>query len=542
MSKAGKQCLPILTLVPLLAALAACSTAPGAQRATLPTPVPVAVTPLPFEVLAPETTLDGPAYNREPGSRYPDLLARMRAGFQLGDFDDKRVERETTWYASHPDYIERTFTRAAPYLHHIVREVEARGLPLELAVLPVIESAFEPYAYSHARAAGLWQFIPGTGTRFGLKQDWWYDGRRDVIAATRGALDYLEFLHGEFGDWLLAVAAYNCGENAVARQIAINRKAGKPTDFWNLKLPKETRAYVPKLIAMSRLVARPDDYGLAFSAVPNEPYFARVETGGQIDLRVAAELAGLTIDEIYALNPAYHRWATDPEGPHYLLVPVEAEEVFRQNVLQLTPDQRMRVERYEVRQGDTVASIAKRFSTSPQILRELNTLNTTDAIQIGSELRVPSAISTLPPKVLAAAALVDNPRNRARRGSTGVVHVVRRGDSLWQIARRNNMDVKTLARLNDLQPGAQIRAGQRLRLASTAGPKGGNVKTATVPGTKASADGRQVTYTVRRGDTLYGIAKVLQVSMDSLRSWNSLSSSAVLKPGQKLVAFVAPRT
>jgi membrane-bound lytic murein transglycosylase D len=237
-------------------------------------------------------------------------------------------------------------------------------------VLPVIESAFEPYAYSHARAAGLWQFIPGTGTRFGLKQDWWYDGRRDVIAATRGALDYLEFLHGEFGDWLLAVAAYNCGENAVARQIAINRKAGKPTDFWNLKLPKETRAYVPKLIAMSRLVARPDDYGLAFSAVPNEPYFARVETGGQIDLRVAAELAGLTIDEIYALNPAYHRWATDPEGPHYLLVPVEAEEVFRQNVLQLTPDQRMRVERYEVRQGDTVASIAKRFSTSPQWRRQ----------------------------------------------------------------------------------------------------------------------------------------------------------------------------
>jgi membrane-bound lytic murein transglycosylase D len=536
MNTVGTRLLPLL-LMPALAVLAACSTTPRAQQATLPAAVPVSVAPLPFELISPEILFEGPAYNREPGARYPDLLARMRAGFQLGEVDEDRVDREATWYARHPDYIERTFTRAAPYLHHIVLEVEARGLPLELAVLPVIESAFEPYAYSRARAAGLWQFIPGTGTRFGLKQDWWYDGRRDVVAATRGALDYLEFLHAEFGDWLLAVAAYNCGEHAVARQIAINRKAGKPTDFWHLKLPKETRAYVPKLLAMSRLVARPEAYGLAFSAVPNEAFFARVETGGQIDLRVAAELAGLTVEEVYALNPAYHRWATDPQGPHFLLVPVEAAEIFKLNLLQLTPDQRMRVERYEVRKADTVASIAKRFGTSPQTLRELNALNATDGIAIGSELRVPSAITTLPQKVLAAAALVDNPRSRARRGSSGVVHVVRRGDSLWQIARRNNMDVKTLARLNNMDPAAKIRAGQRLRLAAS------NGTTAQDSGrSAASGNGRQVTYTVRRGDTLYGIAKVLQVSMDSLLSWNSLSRSAVLRPGQKLVAFVAPRT
>lgn len=520
-----------------LVAMSACSTAPRVQQPSHPAPVPVTVTPIPIEVLRPSSVLDGPAYNRAFGERYPDLLARMRAGFQIGDFDEARVDREATWFASHPSHIERTLTRAAPYLHHIVLEVEARDLPLELAVLPVIESAFEPYAYSHARAAGLWQFIPGTGTRFGLKQDWWYDGRRDVVAATRGALDYLEWLHGEFGDWLLAVAAYNCGEMNVTRAIEANRKAGKPTDFWHLKLPKETQAYVPKLLAMARLIRQPDEYGLAFSDVPNEPYFARVETGGQIDLRVAAELAGLTTEEIYALNPAYHRWATDPQGPHFLLVPVDAEETFRQNLLQLTPDQRMRVERYAVRKGDTVASISQRFNTSPQTVRELNGLNATDGIEIGSELRVPSSATTLPPKVLAAAALVDNPVRRARRGGSSVVHVVRSGDSLWEIAQKNNMDVKALARLNNLKPGATIRAGQKLRLAASNGTTARDSSKSGVSG-----NGRQVTYTVRRGDTLYSIAKVLQVSLDALKSWNSLNSGSVLRPGMKLVAFVAPRT
>jgi membrane-bound lytic murein transglycosylase D len=515
--------------------LAGCASGLPARQPLVPSPVPVAVGPQAIEPIVPDLVIEGPAWNRAFGDRHPDLLTRIRAGFQLGDLDEVRIDREATWYASHPDYMERTFTRAAPYLHHIVVEIESRGLPLELALLPVVESAFEPYAYSRARAAGLWQFIPGTGTRFGLKQDWWYDGRRDVVAATTAALDYLEFLHNQFGDWLLAVAAYNCGEHAVARQIARNRAAGKPTDFWNLKLPKETRAYVPKLLAMSRLVANPDRYGLAISPLPNAPYFARVETGGQIDLRVAAELAGITTEELYALNPAYHRWATDPAGPHYLLVPVEAAETFRENLLQLTPDQRMRVERYEVRSGDTVASIAKRFATTTEVVRELNGLAPNDGIQIGAEIRVPSAITTLPPKVLAAAALVDN-GGRSRTG--GVVHVVRKGDSLWKIARRNNMDVKTLARLNGIQPGATLRTGQRLRLAGTAP----TARATSTGGANVVREGNQVTYTVRRGDTLYSIAKVLQVSIESLREWNSLGSSQVIRPGQKLVAFVTPRT
>ncbi|MEP7311103.1 MAG: LysM peptidoglycan-binding domain-containing protein [Pseudomonadota bacterium] len=521
--------------------LAACASTPkDSHGPSIPEPVPVSLPASesdPFLAALPD--FDPAAVPTSP--MYGDLLARLRTGFAIEEIDDKRIDRETDWIAKHPDYLERTLNRAAPYWHFIVNEVEARKLPLELAVLPIIESAFEPYAYSRARAAGLWQFIPGTGTRFGLKQDWWYDGRRDVVSATRAALDYLEFLAAEFdGDWLLAVAAYNCGEANVARAIKANLKAGKPTDFWNLKLPKETRAYVPKLLAMSRVLARPADFGLEFSDIPDEPYFASVETGGQIDLQVAADLAGISIEDMYALNPAYHRWATDPNGPHFLVVPVEAAHVFRQNLLQLTPDQRMRVERYNVRQGDTVASIAKQFGTSPQILRELNSMGAAGKLEIDTELRVPSAVTTLPPKVVLAAALVD--RGGARAGRKGEVHVVRRGDSLWNIAKKNGMDVKTLAKLNGMSPNDTLRAGQRLKVGgTTAASRSGGLR----PVSNADplpADGRRITYVVRRGDTLSGIARVLQVSVSNLLSWNDLTARATIKPGQKLVAFVRQRS
>ena len=254
-------------------------------------------------------------------AQYADLFDRMRAGFKLDDGADRRaVDDQLRWYAANPDYLQRAFGRADLYLYHIVTELERRGMPLELALLPVVESAFEPYAYSRARASGLWQFIPGTGSRFGLKQDWWYDGRRDIVESTRAALDYLQYLHDEFnGDWLLAIAAYNCGEAMVERAAQANRAAGRPVDFWSLWLPGETRAYVPKLLAMKRLVMDPETYGLSFSPIPNQPYFARVPTHGQINLKLAAEIAGISPEDLYELNPAFHRLATDPSGPHFLL-------------------------------------------------------------------------------------------------------------------------------------------------------------------------------------------------------------------------------
>ena len=469
-----------------------------------------------------------------------DLFVRLRGGFKLEDVDAAAIDREQNWYANHPDYLDRVWDRAGMYLHYIVGELNQRSMPLELALLPVVESAFEPYAYSRARASGLWQFIPGTGSLYGLKQDWWYDGRRDVVASTRAALDYLQSLHDQFdGDWLLAIAAYNCGEGNVQRAVARNQRAGKPIDFWHLKLPTETRAYVPKLLAMRRIVADPASFGLEFSQIPDEPYFTQVATGGQIDMQVAAEIAGIPKTELYELNPAFHRFATDPTGPHMLLVPTEFADGLEQTLLSLTPEQRLRAAAYEVRHGDTVASIAKQFSTTPAVVRELNGMGSDDKPVIGGWLHVPSSDVVLPEKAARAAALFDRPgRMGGRRSARAGVHVVRRGDTLYGIALRMGTNVHTLARLNNMDVGDTLHAGQHLVVSSRAGRDTGS------KGSRASTagSGRQVTYTVRPGDTLYGIARLLQVTVRDLLGWNTTVSSNALRPGQKLVAFVASRS
>lgn len=483
------------------------------------------VNPLPIDFGSGLALTDVPDVTR-------DIFDRIRAGLAIGESGNARIDSEARWFASNPEYIERTFNRAAPYLQYIVEQVEARGMPLEIALLPVIESGFEPYAYSRARAVGLWQFMPATGSRFELKQDWWYDGRRDVVAATQAALDYLQYLHDMFdGDWLLAIGAYNCGEGNVSRAIRRNKAAGKKTDFFNLRLPAETRGYVPRLLAMARVVANPEKYGLVIEGIPDVPYFRRVDTGGQINMAVAAELAGITTEEMYALNPAHHRWATDPTGPHFLLVPEDSADVFTQGLLELTPDQRMRVERYSVRPGDTVSAIASRFGTTTEHLRELNSLGNSSALQEGSELRVPSSVTQLPEKVLLAASRVD--RRSAAPKSVRTVHVVRKGESMWAIARSHGLTVNQLARMNFMDQNATLRPGQRLRL--SAASSAGATRTST------KGDGEQVTYVVRSGDTLSAIARELKVSVSSLRSWNGLAGDA-LRPGQRLVAYVTTRT
>ncbi|HEU4779083.1 MAG TPA: LysM peptidoglycan-binding domain-containing protein [Steroidobacteraceae bacterium] len=460
--------------------------------------------------------------------QYPDVFDRIRAGLKLQDIDSRQIDQQLAFYANNPQYLERVFGRAVPYLHHIVQEIEKRGMPLELALLPVVESAFEPYARSWATANGLWQFMPGTGERFGLKQDWWYDGRRDVLASTRAALDYLQYMHDEFfDDWLLAIAAYNCGEFRVQREVNKNRALGKPVDFFSLSLPSETRAYVPKLMAMRRLVANPEDYGLAFSPIPNEPYFVKVETGGQLDLTLAAELAGMTLDEVYELNPGFHRWATDPAGPHFLLMPRDTADAFRKNLEMLSPDERVRVSLHKVKPGESVASIAKKYKTQAIVVRDMNSLAAGAVLVVGSELRVPTAVVNLPAKVMLAAARVDGTGGRS--GRRPGVHVVRSGDSLWRIAKRNRMDVATLARLNGMGTGDTLRAGQKLVLNTRAAP----AKTSA-----SGANSRAVSYKVRSGDSLSRIAKVFGVTVSDLVNWNGIAKNATLRPGQKLTVNV----
>ena len=265
------------------------------------------------------------------GEDYDDLFDRMRAGFAFDEVQEPAIDQQLAWFEHNPDYLERTFQRGQRYLYHIITEVEARGMPTEFALLPVVESAYEPFAYSVSNAAGLWQFIPpARGCVKASKQTWWYDGRRDVVESTRAALDYLQALHDEFnGDWLLAIAAYNVGEAAVERALAYNKSVGRPTGFRaSESARRDPRLRAPKLLAMKRSTwPSPNAAGLELAPL-NEPYFAVIDTNSQIDLKIAAQLAGTSYDELIALNPGYNRWATDPAGPHCMLVPIDNADAF----------------------------------------------------------------------------------------------------------------------------------------------------------------------------------------------------------------------
>jgi membrane-bound lytic murein transglycosylase D len=510
-----------------------------AHRPSTPPPREVIVipaAPTPAEpTVAPPGDVDGATplltmpreWQHHNGEDYDDLFDRMRAGFAFDEVQEPAIDLQLAWLEHNPDYLERVFQRAQRYMYHVVTEVEARGMPLEFALLPVVESAYEPFAYSVSRAAGLWQFIPDTGRRFGLRQNWWYDGRRDVIESTRAALDYLQALHDQFdGDWLLAIAAYNVGENTVQRELDYNRAHGKPPDFWHLKLPSETRAYVPKLLAMKRLMAEPERYGLEFAAIPNEPYFAVIDTNSQIDLKIAAQLAGTSYDELVALNPGYNRWATDPEGPHRMLVPIDNADGFEAALATLSPDERVRFTTHEVGRRETLAMIAKQYGSSVAVISKVNDLKA-GKVSAGDSLKIPEIRGELPDKVLLAAARVDRPETGGRRQHQ-IVYRVRAGETLSSIARRHGMPVSTLARLNNMGAGDPLVKGQRLVIKASARRYRD----------EGAGSGRRVLYTVRSGDTVYSISRQFQISIKQLKSWNGLNKQHRLRAGQRLVMYV----
>jgi membrane-bound lytic murein transglycosylase D len=470
-----------------------------------------------------------------------DLWQRARSRFVLEVEARPRLKRETEWYRRNQAYMDRVSDRARLYLHHIVSEVERRNLPGELAMLPVVESAYQPFAYSPARASGIWQFIPSTGRHYGLRYSWWYDGRRDVVESTRAALDYLEKLHAEFsGDWLLALAAYNSGEGNVRKAIRRNRRAGKPTDFWSLQLPRETRSYVPRLLAVCAIVARPDDYDLALKSIPDAPYFAATRLDGQIDLALAAEMAKVSLEELYLLNPGFSRWATDPDGPHRLLLPVQAVSNFEQRLAELPADRRVRWHRHVIKSGDTLGTIAQKYRTSVSALKQANNLRGT-TIRKGRSLTVPMASRSLADYRLSA-----DMRRAMRRRVPGsgykIIYRVRRGDSLWVISRRFGVSVNKLARWNGLSKKSVLRPGKRLVIwrgtapAKAAEPTVTKVATVQAAGIPAGTS----VHVVRRGDNLSTIAQRYRLSARKLAEWNRIDWNAVLQPGQTLTLAPAP--
>jgi membrane-bound lytic murein transglycosylase D len=462
-----------------------------------------------------------------------NVFDRIRLGYALQDVEDRSVDRQVKLFVSMPEFLDRTFERAERYLYYVVRELEARNMPLELAMLPVIESAYNPYAYSRARAAGIWQFIAPTATRYQVRVNWWQDGRRDVVDSTRAALDYLSALHTMFdGDWLKAIAAYNCGESAVQRAVDRNRRAGRRTDFFHLKLPGETRAYVPKLLAMARIVANPDAYGLEFATIANKPYFAQVEVGSQLDLRVAAALIGVTDDELHALNPAFNRWATDPEGPHHLLVPFASAPEFARTVASLSRDLRMPVERYRIQDGDTIAKLARERDITVPAIRELNGLTATE-FRVGDDLVLPASKVT----ALRAGLIIEGETplpGRHRR-----TYVVRRGDTLASIARRNGVAIAELERLNGLAPHARLTAGHRLLVEAAARRKRHHRK-ANRANAGTVVEPRKISDVVQGGDALERVVRPVPVSRANRAEWDRLADAS-LRAGPTCVSGAGPR-
>ncbi|MEL7448871.1 MAG: LysM peptidoglycan-binding domain-containing protein [Pseudomonadota bacterium] len=522
--------LPLLTAC----ALAACQP----TTTTVPAPAPTVAN---TQAAPPPATKAPPAPTVAEAARVPaappapdDTWQVLRAGFSLPDSEQKRIDQHVAWFTGHPQYLERVFTRAQPYMHFIIEELERREMPLELALLPVVESAFDPFAYSHGRAAGLWQFIPGTAKRFGLKSTWWYDGRRDVVASSLAAMEYLTLLNQMFdGDWLLAVAAYNSGEGTIGKAQRRNRKAGKPTDFWNIKVPSETRAYVPKLLALSRIVAAPELYGIELPAMPYESGFATVETHGQIDIAVAAEMAGLTVDELYRLNPGFNRWATDPDGPHSLNVPVAAADAFAGALADLPPAERVRWTRYTIKSGDTLSTVARRHHTTTRVLKDVNGLKGT-TIRAGHHLMIPTASEGQSAYSLSADRRTA--QKLARHDANAVRHEVKSGESLWTISRRYGVGVRELARWNAMAPGDTLSVGKELVIASVSA--GASPVAAALTAPEKSARVRRVQYTVRRGDSLARIGSRFRVTVKDLREWNRLEGQKYLQPGQKIVMYV----
>lgn len=523
---------------------------PAAVEALAPAPVPM---PAPEPVLAapePESPIVQPLpllFEEELIAEAPslpasddDVWARLGRQFTLAREHHHQfaLQREVAWYRRNMKYIARVSERAAPFLHYIAEEVEKRGMPAEIALLPIVESAFQPYAYSQGRAAGLWQFIPTTATDMGLRLSWWYDGRRDVVESTRAALDYLQRLHKMFdGDWLLALAAYNNGHRFIKNAVAANRAAGLPTDFWSLRLRSETTAYVPRLLAVATVVAQAPRVGLQLHPIPNKPYFTKVEIHSQMDLAIAAELAGLRADELFKLNPAFNRWATDPDGPHHLILPADRAELFEARLAELPADQRMRYRRHEIAKGETLNAVARRFDTSVTVLRRINNLDPRAKVKAGQEILIPLALDARRaenekmPRGKSAA-----PRDRER----GAEYVVRKGDTLYEIARQNGVTVADIREWNGLGAGAAIQPGQKLALKASAAPAAPDDKFAHLPllTPDNNAIKRRISYTVKDGDSLKAISRKFNVAESELRKWNSLKRKEKVQPGRTITLYV----
>ena len=436
-----------------------------------------------------------------------DLWERIRDDLTFaipksyGDIDRYRKRFVNNQYT-----VNRLSKSGQRYLFHTVKRAEELGVPVELALLPFVESEFDPYAQSLYGAAGIWQFLPATGREWGLKTNWWYDGKRDVIASTEAALNFLIYLHQKFdNDWLLAIAAYNAGPGRVNRAIRENKRKGMATDFWSLRLPKETSAYVPKLLVLCELIKDPSGFGVTLPSIANRPYFTKIETPGQVDLMQAADLAGMTPEAIYELNPGFSQWATDPSGPHYLLLPTGVADRFLIQLLSLEEVELVQWDRYKIKRGDTLTRIAKQYSIEVPVLMEINQMDS-DIIYASQEIMVPRGpawVKTFVPK--------------AR------TYEVVKGDTFWGISKKFGVTIQDISLWNDLGLTTPLQIGQEIKIFS---------KYERVRGKTPNKKTRTLLYPVKSGDTLSRIGARFGIGVKELQEWNELKSPERIYPGQ----------
>ncbi|AZG73085.1 LysM peptidoglycan-binding domain-containing protein [Shewanella livingstonensis] len=450
-----------------------------------------------------------------------NLWLRISNQMHLPIIDNALVAQYRQWYIDNPKHLEIVTQRASPFLYYIVEQLEKRNLPIELALLPIVESGFDPLAYSSGDASGLWQLTPPTALSFGVKTNWWYDGRRDVASSTKGALDLMQYLYPKMDqNWLYTIAAYNSGEGRILNAIKHNQARGKSTDFWSLSLPKETAHYVPQLLALADVIKHADKYGITLTPIDNTPQIEVVNIETQLDITLAADLAQIDIVDLKAINPGLKRWATAPQGPHHLVVPSDKAASFKRSLATIEPDSRINWVRYKIKSGDSIGKIADQFETTAILIRSSNGIKGNNIIA-GRFLIIPVAakdpdLATMTAdQVLARRAVVKSSSNKQS-------YTIKSGDSLWKIAQSQQVSVAQLMKWNNLKKQATLSVGKNL------------VIYPNEMAVSAASNEKTVNYRVQSGDSLARIALKYKVTVAELIEWNSLQNSKLIQPGQIL--------
>ena len=466
-------------------------------------------------------------------SQEDDLWQVIANRQDIKSVSNSRVESRIDWISNHPEYLSLISKRAEPFLYLVVSELEKQNVPIEIALLPIVESDYYPFSYSHGTAAGLWQFIPSTGRMYGLEEDWWHADRRDVLASTKAAANYLNDLNKMFkGDWLLSIAAYNAGPGRIQRAIDTNIKLGKKTDFWSLDLPQETEKYVPKLLALSQVIKNPSRYNQKLLKIDNKPFLKAIELDSQFDLALISQWTGLSIDQIYNYNPGLKRWATPESLPYIMLLPEEVIYSFNDNLSKQGQRPKISWTRYKIKQGDSLSLIAQNYNTTIGQIMSVNELDN-DVIRADKYLIVPLA-----QKSEGYYSLSDNQREKSRlniqKNSEKIIYTVVAGDSLWKISTKFGTTINNLVRWNKISPSESLSIGKELVIL-----RDNKNKTELAKITNTGIDiNRDIFYTVKEGDNLSRIAQKYNVKIAEIRSWNDLNEEYILQPGDKLTITI----